>query len=68
MNFPESPRFIRPGLAVLNIPLDLIGQLNEPLDPVIAVNDREDVLLGGGAEKAVFAYRDHRRVPSDIRA
>jgi hypothetical protein len=33
------------------VPVDLVGQLEEPLDPVVAVDDRQDVLLGGRAEQ-----------------
>src|SRR5918995_7541623 len=40
-----------PGARLLvgDVPLDLVGQLHEPLDPVVAVDDRQDVLLGGRA-------------------
>src|SRR6266540_1431913 len=56
------------AVAVLDLPVDLVGELHEPLHAVVAVDDRQDVLLGGGAEQAVFAGGDHRRVPGHVRA
>ena len=56
------------GFPVRHIPVDLIRQLDEPLDPIIAMDDREDVLLGCRTEQAVFADRHHRRVPGHIRS
>jgi hypothetical protein len=57
-----------PGARLLvgDVPLDLVGQLHEPLDPVVAVDDRQDVLLGGRAVEAVFAHRYDRRVPRHV--
>ena len=47
------------GRAVLDVPDDLVGQLDEPLDAVVAVVDRQDVLLGGRAEQAVACTTEH---------
>src|SRR5581483_6151868 len=35
-----QPRSRAPGLAVGDLPGDLVGQLQEPLDAIVAVNDR----------------------------
>jgi hypothetical protein len=59
---------LRAGLAILDLPLDLVGELHEPLDPVVAVDDRQDELLGGRAVEAVLADRHHRGVPGDVAA
>src|ERR1039457_2142489 len=44
------------GIFVLDFPVELIAELNEPLDAVIAVLDRQDVLLGRRAAQAATAY------------
>src|SRR5664280_137910 len=54
------------GLAVLDIPDDLVTELYEPFDPVVAVDDRKDVLLGSGAEETVLADADDAGVPGHI--
>nr|ACD38714.1 hypothetical protein PACL_0069 [Pseudomonas aeruginosa] len=60
-----------PGRAIVlvgDIPDDLVGKLEEPLDPVVAVEHRQDELLGGRAEQAGLAHRTDRRVPGHVRA
>ena len=63
-----DPRAHGAGVAVLDLPVDLVAQLHEPLDAVVAVDDRQDVLLGRRAVEAVLADRDDRRVPGDVGA
>ena len=53
-------------VAVLDVPDDLVGQLHEPLDAVVAVDDRQDVLLGRRAVEAVLADAHDRGVPRDL--
>ena len=64
----HDPRPNSAGIAVLDLPGDLVAQLQEPLDPVVAVDDRENVLLGRRAEQRVLADAHDRRVPCDIGA
>ena len=58
----------RARVAILDVPDDLVGELHEPLDPVVAVDHREDVLLGRRAVEAVLADAHDRRVPRDLRS
>ena len=57
-HIPRLHGYSRAGCARVSVfdrPVDLIGQLHKPLDTVVAMNDRQDVLLGRGAVQAVGA-------------
>ena len=56
------------GLAVADVPFDLVGELDKPLDPIVPVDDGKDVFLGGRAIQRFAADRGDRRIPGDIRA
>ena len=53
----DDPRARRAGLLVLDFPDDLVGELHEPFDAIVAVLDRQDELLGSRAVKAVLHHR-----------
>ena len=56
------------GFLVADLPGDLIADLDKPLDPVVAVNDRQDVFLGGRAEQAITTYGYDGRIPGHVGA
>src|SRR6185503_1199589 len=64
----RHPRAHGAGLAVLDLPLDLVAELHEPLDAVVAVDDRQDVLLRRRAVEARLADGDDRGVPGHVGA
>ena len=56
-----SPRHL-----VFDIPIDLTAELHEPLDTIVAVRHRQNVLLGSGAKETLLAHRAHRRIPGHV--
>src|SRR5262249_26503566 len=64
----RHPRADGAGVAVLDLPLDLVAELHEPLHAIVAVDDRQDVLLGRRAVEARLADGHDRRIPRHVRA
>src|SRR5216683_231682 len=56
------------GVAVADLPLDLVAQLHEPFDAVVAVDHRQNELFGRRANQAVLHRRAYGRVPLHVRA
>src|SRR5690606_24942971 len=58
------------GAAVLvgDLPVNLVGQLDEPLVAVVAVDHRQHVLLAGDATDAGAADRGEAGVPGPVGA
>src|SRR5205814_8064981 len=61
----RHPRAHSARVAVLDLPLDLVAELHEPLHAIVAVDHRQDVLLGRRAVEARLAHGHYRRIPRD---
>ena len=58
----------RAGVAILDLPMDLVAELHEPLHAVVAMDDGQDVLLGRRTVEARLADRHDRGIPRHVRA
>ncbi len=56
------------AILVGDVPDDLVGQLQEPLDAVVAMEHRQHEFLGGRTEQALLANGGDRRIPRHVRA